>query len=161
MFENLYLLSEICILSKPEPLSLSSSSSDGTAKWPHWKFLSMDYFHPHPSKPISNSKKPETEEVLKGVDERQNVTILAMQHSKRSHICSSLFLVTHCTCPADGSSTLPKPQWHQQPSVGHKSTNTSVRDLDSAAQEPRLCLPWGTPCCFYCTTQIFRATSCW
>lgn len=101
-----------------------------------------------PNSSLPFSTKPETEEVLKGVDEKQNVTMLAMQHSKRSHICSSLFLVAHCTCPADGSSALPQPRWHQQPSVGHKSTNTAVRDLGSAAQEPRLCLPWGTACCF-------------
>lgn len=53
MLENLYLLLEICIRSKPEWLSLTSSSSDETEKRPHRKFLSMHYFHLHPPKLIS------------------------------------------------------------------------------------------------------------
>lgn len=97
-----------------------------------------------PNLSLSISKK-QSEELLKGVAEKQNVTMLPMQHNKRSHICSSLFLVTQWTCPADLARAAVAPTAFS----GTQKQNTSpVRDLDSAAQEPKLCLPWGTACCF-------------
>lgn len=162
MFENLYLLLEIRILSKPEWLSLTSSSSGGKAKWPHWKFLSMHYFHLHPSKLIALNCK-ETKKLKNCLNEWVKSRMWPLyQHNTLTGITwgSPLFPWTHGFA-GDRSSISPKLWWHWQPCVGHKSTNTfPVRDLDSTAQEPTALSTMRNSLLLFCAAKTFMATSC-